>query len=386
MNFPFLDFESSFFTNEELLFLAGASGGGVEHTIINNPATFTTDLAKPLRRLVIPFTPVQSGSGDPSPSNIRPITGWTGLNIYHSGEDTSNPDTIPVVFPALGKNLLKITLESGSSSGMEWTVSADGIITVGGTPTGAVQFTCGVAQLPTSGKVTVSGGYVAASNITWAQCSIKDEDGNIVGNVGNSDVGYFTFDIADYPGAKTIEVKIKRKSNNVQCSGEIKLQCETGTAATAFEPYTNTVYGGTLDALTGVLTVEWIAETKPFSEIKHSEGAGMKQGNLVFPEPIYVAGETGVQTKNICNIGIWSWSGITNTTPHFYTGYSNDVYKALVIVPLDMDESTSVTVAATLKTPRTVQLDPVTLSTLIGENVVWTDTNGDNTIVYLKKT
>lgn len=28
------------------------------------------------------FAPKQEGSGDPSPSNVRPISGWTGLNVY----------------------------------------------------------------------------------------------------------------------------------------------------------------------------------------------------------------------------------------------------------------------------------------------------------------
>lgn len=32
-------------------------------------------------------------------SNICPITGWTGVNIYHSGADTSNPDVITITFP-----------------------------------------------------------------------------------------------------------------------------------------------------------------------------------------------------------------------------------------------------------------------------------------------
>ena len=97
MSFPFFDFESSFFTNDELLFLAGASGGGgVEHTIINNPATFTTDLAKPLRKLLIPFTPVQAGTGDPSPTNVRPISGYSGLTAYRTGKNLYDATSYPL--------------------------------------------------------------------------------------------------------------------------------------------------------------------------------------------------------------------------------------------------------------------------------------------------
>ena len=41
--------------------------------------------AIPVKSLIAQITPVQSGSGDPSPDNIRPITGWTGANINATG-------------------------------------------------------------------------------------------------------------------------------------------------------------------------------------------------------------------------------------------------------------------------------------------------------------
>ena len=56
-------------------------------------ATFVDGSANPLKELKISIEAVQSGSGDPSPTNVRPITGWTGANVYVSGEDTSDPTT-----------------------------------------------------------------------------------------------------------------------------------------------------------------------------------------------------------------------------------------------------------------------------------------------------
>lgn len=50
--------------------------------------------------LVVGIDPVQTGTGDPAPDNVRPITGWTGANVYRSGADTSNPLIIPISFPA----------------------------------------------------------------------------------------------------------------------------------------------------------------------------------------------------------------------------------------------------------------------------------------------
>lgn len=73
--------------------------GGIstqDATATGNPATFTTTLVRPLKSCVASFSPVQTGSGTPSPDNVQPISGWTGLIVYHSTEDTSNPDEIAV--------------------------------------------------------------------------------------------------------------------------------------------------------------------------------------------------------------------------------------------------------------------------------------------------
>ena len=50
----------------------------------------------PVKALTVAIEPVQSGTGDPSPTNVRPISGWTGCNISHSGADTSDPTVIPI--------------------------------------------------------------------------------------------------------------------------------------------------------------------------------------------------------------------------------------------------------------------------------------------------
>ena len=100
MTLPFYDYDSDFFSMEDLLFLAGASGKAVEDTATGNPLTFQTDLARPLKSLLIPFTPVQSGSGDPSPQNVRPLVPWNGLKVYHSGADTSEYTETDISFPS----------------------------------------------------------------------------------------------------------------------------------------------------------------------------------------------------------------------------------------------------------------------------------------------
>ena len=55
-------------------------------------SSFADGTDNPLRDLKVSIVPVQSGSGDPSPSNPRPISGWTGANVHVA--DGENPHVI----------------------------------------------------------------------------------------------------------------------------------------------------------------------------------------------------------------------------------------------------------------------------------------------------
>ena len=70
----------------------------------------------PVVDLKLSLLPVQSGSGDPSPSNVRPISGWTGVEVYQSGADTSNPTTYPISWQS----------EAGTVYGGTATINQDG--------------------------------------------------------------------------------------------------------------------------------------------------------------------------------------------------------------------------------------------------------------------
>lgn len=53
-------------------------------TVTGNPASFEASGSGKLLSLSVPFSPIQSGSGTPSPDNVRPISGRTGLSVYVS--------------------------------------------------------------------------------------------------------------------------------------------------------------------------------------------------------------------------------------------------------------------------------------------------------------
>lgn len=62
-----------------------ASATEITGTASGSIASFDDGSEMPLKTLQVSIEPVQSGSGDPSPSNIRPISGWDGANVNVSG-------------------------------------------------------------------------------------------------------------------------------------------------------------------------------------------------------------------------------------------------------------------------------------------------------------
>ena len=62
----------------------------------------------PLKSLNVNIEPVQSGSGDPSPDNVRAISGRTSITVSKSGEDTSNATDITI---QLGQTVYGGTLD-----------------------------------------------------------------------------------------------------------------------------------------------------------------------------------------------------------------------------------------------------------------------------------
>lgn len=56
--------------------------------------SFESGVERPLSSLIVNITPTQSGSGDPSPSNVRPISGWTGANVYVSPTADAEDGTV----------------------------------------------------------------------------------------------------------------------------------------------------------------------------------------------------------------------------------------------------------------------------------------------------
>ncbi len=77
-------------------------------------ASFETPLTLPLVSHNVTLEPVQAGTGDPSPSNVRPISGHSSVTVSHSGADTSDPTTYTRTF--LDSNDDPVTVYGGSEN------------------------------------------------------------------------------------------------------------------------------------------------------------------------------------------------------------------------------------------------------------------------------
>ena len=397
----------------KLLLMHLAAGGKlVQDYVSNNPAVFVTDVAKPLVSLFATWTPTQSGTGDPSPENVRPISGLTGLTVWHAGKNlldvsqfksdkvwwdgtlvngytnyyASNkisvvPNTkytlkksvtgqnqlqffdadgtylrqntgtlgytvstftipsdayfialnleqgaigtaqlevgetaseyvpfsgesFPVVFPALGKNLLNPANRIASGNNVQY--------------------------YRTENKLLLKGGqtYTLSANVTPSQLSLFDKN--------NASIKSTTLPSLTYTPTEDISVWIDiYVANSRLPEGGISAvygQLENGGSASSFEPYTNTVYGGSLDLVTGVLTTEW-------KNIASYNGETLP-GEWMSDRNVYSAGSTPTTGAQV-------------------------VYK--------------------LATSDTYQLTPQEITAMIGTNTVWSDANGNCYVEYLKK-
>lgn len=58
--------------------------------VIARVVRITDALVREVNQIVCHINPLQSGSGNPSPTNIRNITGWTGVKVERSGKNLFN--------------------------------------------------------------------------------------------------------------------------------------------------------------------------------------------------------------------------------------------------------------------------------------------------------
>ena len=147
------------------------------------------------------------------------------------------------------------------------------------------------------------------------------------------------------------------------------IQIELGETTTSYEPYTNTVGIGTLDATAGTLTVTHMIYTTTWGK---GEAANIKENNerRKFTAPFVFKNATVLKT-GASNIAPWLWDYDIDTI-HFY----NHQQYSYVFLPIGTSDDTEIQIMGQLAEPRVISIPPITIKTFRGTNTIWTNTNG----------
>lgn len=344
----------------------------IAETVTNALASFHDGSGAPVTSLVAQIVAAQDGSGTPSPSNPRAISGFTGAKIR-----------------ATGKNLVYIPDGSGSNQSITFSCSG-GVVTLTGIATGNAWRTISDDFILKAGTYRLSGG--GQSN-TYLSLRTAVGNSNIAGT-GNGDV---TFTLA----ADTAVHLRAYAANGTDLSGGKTYypQIEVGSTTTAWEAFAGdiitvdwtaeagTVYGGTLNVTTGVLTVTHILTTFDgsadenwlFNTVDASRNrASIALPNVKMPPSYsddYIANWLGPSLASSPQVWLASYTnqGILRVGVPTTIASVSDWQTYLGNDPLD--------IVYPLATPTTYQLTPTEVDTLLGINNIWADT-GDATVEY----
>ena len=187
------------------------------------------------------WEPVQEGSGDPSPDNIRPITGRNAVSVARSGKNQVNiPDFTLSVDTNNRTKRVDVNIPAGTYTlSLIRTKNTSGFTVQLHTKNGKLIF----SKFPNT--------FTSENDATYMYFYIKNEAGNL-DNISN-------------------------------------IQLELGSTATPYEPYTGsttsislseTVYGGEVDAVTGEGQETWKSVSLDGTENWRTWGVNKNNANV----------------------------------------------------------------------------------------------------------
>lgn len=329
----------------------------------------------PLAGLKVGIEPLQSGSGDPSPSNVRPISGWTGCNLSVVGDNWGDCADIPE--PLTANKWYTVNLPYNT-----YTISFDVVNAV----------------RTAVGDTYVFAPYDGTTNTNILASKIYSvEDGSTYQSKGANISGRFYF---TYTGKiKSLCCFWRSNSYQTLTSGSLEnIMIEVGNNPTKqFKPYNGqtytidldgTRYGGVLDVVSGVLTV-----THEIADLPSlGWGKSINTANIYF-YVLYTSGANGTYNDAATNVksNIYTpKSRISLTNVQGTVGVSAEA-NALYIADGRFDDYTvaqfkeamsDVQLLLPLATPLTIQLTPTQVKSLLGSNNVWGDCGSIKELAY----
>lgn len=353
----------------------------VVETATGSIASFTDGADDvPVKDLTVAIEPVQSGSGDPSPSNVRPISGWTGANVTRTGKNLWGgeklKDDILRIVPNSSAN------ETAKTVGYQASFVSEKILFTNFKPN--TQYTVILKGYNTSTEtqatnltlVYTDGTEERGTNFIDGVAIIKTDPTKSVKNISgvwSTQTTYLYYnECGVFEGDLTANDFVPYQGNTVS----VDWTTEAGT-----------VYGGTLDVTAGVLTVD--------RKVEMLNGASSEAWsfNQVGSSAIYRAGHVlsdAVQANDVA-ITANKYKGVTFNARDNTTANITWVYDAEHMLSINVTETTLDAFKASLAstplqvcyqiTPVTYQLTPTEVATILGQNNIFADT-GNVTVQY----
>ena len=329
-----------------------------------NVGQFETISGGKLGSCIVAFEPVQSGSGTPSPDNVRPITGHTSGEVLNTGKNILSR---PYSFEIIGQT---------SRGGVNYQINDDGSLTLTGKRTSGQSATyvfLDNAQTPNALNHLIGVPIILRGTVSNI-CNIQFWTAN--GNKTIASDTVFTLTAEDLATTWNVEGAVQYTDSNLN-NTVYPMICLATETDTTYEPYNgqditiqfgNTYYGGTLDFVSGVLTVDRVLVTMG----DFNWTTSMAGGNVVFK----------TQTA-LPNVKILTTARQTNgiSSAYEFSNTAND--KTCFIYNADgclYVRDTSYSTASDFKTgvsdvqvcyeinPTTIQLSPSQINTLVGQN------------------
>ena len=317
----------------------------------------------PVKDLNVEIKATQSGTGDPSPSNVRPISGWANVGVARAGKNLLDSNKTDLTYVTTTAQRYAVTFEGAGT----YAVSAQTLSESRNV----------YAKVYSGGTYGTSYTVVSGTTVTTRTFTLNDGDVLIV---------YSEFSSASqYERAKEVLATV---------------QVELGTA-TSYEPYTGTtvtialgqtVFGGELDVTSGVLTITHAKITLDGTQSIRTTNWNPKTNTVGWLYNYSV-------TNNLLGTPRTSVPDLKcdSLTPTMYNSLSqSDVegigmydtnYCGLVVRMADTSLTTEsaintylasnpIDVVFPLAQPVTVQLTPTEIETLQGNNTIFAD-SGD---------
>ena len=331
------------------------------NTASGSIATFDTSLALPLQDCTIDINAVQE-SGTPTPSSPKAISGFTGANITNHGINFWDE---------------------------QWEVGAYDLST---------------GQKTTANNRIRTKNYIAVlPSTTYFNCCpdiiialFYDRNKTFLSQYGfNANSSFVTPSNAYYMNFHVATAYGTTYNNNISINNPATIttfQAYNGhTTAISWQSEAGTVYGGSLDVTSGVLTV-----THGITTINDC----ITNRTTSYTNPVFYGAITGLkpQTASVKSdyfnviAGKSSASAFANASSNYDFAINSANTGSSIQVFLRCDDYTDVPTLKTncgsavviyeLATPTTYQLTPTQISAIVGTNNVFTDTNGDTSVIY----